>query len=133
MILFVRDVPRNLSRKELKNGVQQALQPRIRLPFQAVPTAVNARFLVIHDKDTGGTERHGLVMVDGGRKDDSVLKKFRRVQLKGQFCTVRPYVKRSSQQDRQSSVRPVDFNLETSDRRRSNIEAEIERKPYIKQ
>ena len=126
MMLFIRDVPKNVSRKELKDRVQEALQPRIRLPFLDGPTVTKAQFLVIHDKDTGGTERHGLVAVQGGRKIDSVLQKVRRVRLKDRICTVRPYVKRRNQQ--RVATQP---NQRTGNRRRPNIDAEIERKPYI--
>ncbi len=123
MILFVRDVPKNLSRKELKMGVQEALKPRIRLPFQDVPAVTKAQFLVIHDKDTGGTERHGLVLVQSGRKGDSVFGKLRRVRLKDRICTIRPYIKRDAPH--------VGLDQQTGDRRRPNIDAAIERKPYI--
>jgi hypothetical protein len=131
MILFVRDVPKNLSRNELKRAVQEALKPRIRFPFQDLPTVTKAQFLVIHDRDTGGTERHGLVMVQGGRKGESTLGKFRRVRLKDRVCTVRPYVKRSARQSAKPSNLQTGLNRQNGDRRRTNIDAEIERKPYI--
>jgi hypothetical protein len=131
MILFVRDVPKNLSRRELKMAVQEALRPRIRLPFQDVPAVTKAQFLVIQDNDTGGTERHGLVLVRSGRKDAPVLRKFRRVRLKDRICTVRPYIKRGAQQNPQPYAPRSGLDRQTGDRRRPNIDAEIERKPYI--
>ena len=132
MILFVRDVPKNLSRKELKTAVQEALRPRIRLPFQDVPAVTKAQFLVIHDNDTGGTERHGLVLVQRGRKGAPVLGKFRRVRLGDRICTVRPYIKRGAVQHSQRDAPNSSLNRQSGDRRRPNIDAEIERKPYIK-
>jgi hypothetical protein len=131
MILFVRDVPKNLSRKELKMAVQEALRPRIRLPFQDVPAVTKAQFLVIHDNDTGGTERHGLVLVRSGRKGAPVLGKFRRVRLRDRVCTVRPYVKRGAPQHSQLYAAQSRLDRQSGDRRRPNIDAEIERKPYI--
>lgn len=131
MILFVRDVPKNLSRKELKRAVQEALKPRIRLPFRDVPAVTKAQFLLIHDRDTGGTERHGLVMVQSGRKDEAALGKFRRVRLKDRVCTVRPYVKRKGEQEPQFDTPQKSLNRQTGDRRRPNLEAEIEHKPFI--
>ncbi len=131
MILFVRDVPKNLSRKELRRAVEEALKPRIRFPFQDLPTVTKAKFLVIHDRDTGGTERHGLVMVQSGRKGESALGKFRRVRLKDRICTVRPYVKRNCKNPAERVSLQAGLSQQSGDRRRSNIDAEIERKPYI--
>ena len=131
MILFVRDVPKNLSRKELRNAVQEALKPRIRFPFQDLPTVTKAQFLVIHDRDTGGTERHGLVMVQSGRKAEAALGKFRRVRLKDRICTVRPYVKRTGDRFGQQVTPQAGRNQQSGDRRRPNIDAKIGRKPYI--
>ena len=131
MILFVRDVPKNISRQELRRSVQEALKPRIRLPFQDLPTVTKAQFLVIHDRDTGGTERHGLVMVENGRKGESALGKFRRVRLKDRICTVRPYVKRGAQKPAKRVSPQGSLNRQSGDRRRQNLDAEIERKPYV--
>ena len=134
MILFIRNVPRNLSRRELRDVVQEALKPRIRLPFYRVPMVTKAEFLMVHDKDTGATERHGLVTVQSGSKADAALKKLRHLRLNGQMCAVRPYVKRRVQDDLRfqgEGASESASDRQAHDRRRPNLKVEIERQPYV--
>lgn len=134
MILFIRNVPRTLTRRELQNAVQEVLNPRIRLPFFRVLAVSKAQFLAIYDKDTGSTERHGLVTVHLGGKGHARLRKLRHVRLHGKLCPVRPYIKRRVQRERRRfGEEALDSAYEeaTHDRRRPNIEIEIERQPYV--
>ena len=134
MVLFIRNVPRSLSRKELQNAVQEALMPRIRLPFFPVFAVTRTQFLAIRDKHTGSTERHGLVTVHLGKKAEARLRKLRYVSLHGKLRPVRPYVKRKAQSDPGGlgeTVSDSGYRDPTHDRRRRNVEIEIERQPYV--
>lgn len=134
MMLFIRDVPRNVSRKELKDSIQNALEPRFRLPFRSVPTVEKAQFLLIFDKDTGVSERHGLVLVSNRKMDDSAVNRVRRVRLNGRVCPVRPYVQRKTRNDRRrydQGLVSAGLDQRHRDRRRGNLEVELERKPYV--
>ena len=134
MILFIRNVPRTLTRRELQNAVQEVLNPRIRLPFFRVLAVSKAQFLAIYDKDTGSTERHGLVTVHLGGKGHARLRKLRYVSLHGKLRPVRPYVKRKAQSDPGGlgeTVSDSGYRDPTHDRRRRNVEIEIERQPYV--
>jgi len=134
MMLFIRRIPTDLSRRELEKIVREALKPKVWWPFGPPGTLTRCEVLAIFDKDTGDRERHGLVSIVPQRAAWRVIKRLNRSKMKGKMVEVRPYVKRMYQRDRRIrgyDDRAIEHEARTDDRRRPNLVEATEQSPQV--
>lgn len=134
LIFFVRDVPQDLTRRELVEGVQMALRPRLRWLFPAYPKVLRADFLQVRGLQDGGKERHGLVWVGIKGKPSDVAASLERFRVRGRILTAHPYLKRAPYKDRRRlgyDGRDLEQERRRGDRRRYGFHLEIEEAPFV--
>jgi len=134
MMLFIRRIPADLSRRELEALVREALKPKLWWPFGPRGAMTRCEVLAIYDKDRGERERHGLVSIVPQRAAQLVLKRLDRSKMKGKVVEVRPYVKRMYQRDRRIrgyDGRSMEDEARRDDRRRPNLVEAIESSPKV--
>ena len=134
MFLFVRGLPRGISRNELLRIVQAAIRAKIPLPFRHERKVASCEILQILDRSTGRVERHGLVDVIPQKAAFLALRRLDHSRILGKLIEVHPYRKRNYQRDRR--IRGFqDYALEGErrlrDRRRPDIVIVREEAPRV--
>jgi hypothetical protein len=133
-IYFVRDVPQDLTRRELVEGVQKALRAKLWQLFPVYPKVLRVEFLQVRGVHDGGKERHGLVWVGIKGKPSDVAARLERFRVRGWILTAHPYLKRAPYKDRRRlgyDGRDLEQERRRGDRRRSGFHLEIEEAPFV--
>jgi len=124
MLLFVRGLPKGISRNELMRVVQAAIRAKIPLPFRHKRRVTRCEILHILDRSSGRMERHGLVEVIPDKAGLLALRRLNHSRIHGKMVEVHPYRRRSYQRDRRIR-RFQDYALDgerrVKDRRRPNL------------
>jgi len=134
MIFFVRNVPQDLTRRELVEGVQAALRPRLWRLFPVYPKVLRAEFLQVRGPQDGGNERHGLVWVGSKGNPSDLATRLERFRVRGRILTAHPYLKRAPYKDRRRlgyDGRDLEQERRRGDRRRYGFHLEIEEAPFV--
>jgi RNA recognition motif-containing protein len=120
MQIFIRKIPRGVTRKDLRAFVESALQLRIPLPFRTRGEVRDCRIIVIQDKNTGELDRHGIVSVHPEKAAEQVIKRLNRTRLNGRRVQLHQYFSRKHGSPR-----------DTGERRRKNLEIKEEFVPHV--
>lgn len=102
MIVFLRNIPNDTTRKEVANFLMSALKGGF---FRATGKIISIDFLAIQDNETQLTEYHCLVSILPDSAARRVIKKLHGQPLRNRRIAVREYVMRSWQNDRRSAAR----------------------------
>ena len=120
MQIFIRKIPRGVTRKELRAFVESALEWRFPLPFRTRGEVRRCRVIVIHDPKTGEMDRHCIVSVHPEKAAQQVIKRLNRTRLHGRRVELHQYFTRKHGTPR-----------DTGERRRQQLEVEDERLPHV--
>lgn len=115
MIVFIRNIPRDLAQKELERFVSVGLR-RIRIfPFFAKGILKSAD--VIRIKHRNQVEYHGLADIEGDRAANALIRLLQGTELGGHRIRLWPYRQRMENRDRRTQ-HPCAEELAIIDRRR---------------
>ena len=117
MLLFIKDIPRYASQKELTRFITKARgKMGIIFPFLKGFTLVKCEILRLEDRGKKTVEYHGLIGVEPEKICPSLMRRLNGAILFGKRVEVRPYVKRSVYKDRRRFH--ADLELLPQERRR---------------
>ena len=137
MIVFVRRIPADLTRRELEALVAEIITPRFAwLPFGVKGEIVKCEIIRIREKDTGAMERHGLVTIRPDEAALKVIKRLNHTRINGKLVEVREYKVRAYQRDRRRTeegpqTEEQQEDRRQRDRRRRNLEIQTEKGPRV--
>ena len=100
MMLFLRGLPENLTRKELKAFIQSAVKSAGNRSFSFKATVCTCTILRITDRSNGTVEHHGLVEVQPAKAAMQAIEELNGKELKGVPIEVRRYHHRTPLRDR---------------------------------
>lgn len=126
VMLFLKGLPDQITRRELKAFVQGALKDSGRRLLTSKPTVCNCAILRITDPERGNSELHGLVEVQPAKAAMLAIEELDDTELKGARIGVRRYQHRSPLRDRRKSPSNVDGpDSRQDERRRKNLRIEL--------
>ncbi len=136
MIVFVRRIPADLTRRELEALVAEVITPRFAwLPFGVKGEVVKCEIIRIREKETGAMERHGLVTIRPDEAALKVIKRLNHTRINGKLVEVREYKVRAYQRDRRRTEEGQQSEGQDDrrqrDRRRRNLEVQTEKGPSV--
>jgi hypothetical protein len=124
-MLFLRGLPADLTRKELKTFVQTAVrEPGVR-GFTLKNAVCNCSIVRITDPGSGRSEIHGLVEVQPATAGVRAIEQLNGQELKGARIEVRRYHHRSLLRDRRQETEGIGAENRSGERRRKNLKVEL--------
>jgi RNA recognition motif-containing protein len=120
MQVFIRKLPRGVTRKDLRAFVESGLEWRGPLPFRTRGEVRDCRIIVIHDHKTGEMDRHGIVSIHPEKAAEQVIKRLNHSRLHGRRVHLHQYFSRKRGSP-----------WETDERRRQDLEVKDEVLPYV--
>ncbi|MDJ0806149.1 MAG: hypothetical protein QNJ78_04880, partial [Gammaproteobacteria bacterium] len=125
MLLFIKDIPRYSTRKEIADFIASSRGQLGRfIPFVKSFTLEKCEILRLEDKREKTVEYHGLISVTPDKTCQALLERLNGAQLLGNRVEVRPYIKRSTYKDRRRLH--ADLELLPAERRRMD-----RRRPFL--
>jgi hypothetical protein len=101
MLLFIKDIPKYVSQKELKRSIARARGGLgMIFPFIKGFTLVKCEILRLEDRGKKTIEYHGLIGIEPEKICHSLIRRLNGTILFGKRVEVRPYIKRSVYKDR---------------------------------
>lgn len=126
VLLFLRGLPQDLSKKEFKGFVQAAVQETADRPRILKAAVGKCSILRITDPSNGAWELHGLVEVHPATAGMRAIERLNGQTLKGAQLEVRRYHPRSLLRDRRRvDDGAADTEQRRQERRRSNLKIEL--------
>ena len=126
VLLFLRGLPQELTRKELRGFVQAAVRGVRDRPTLLKATVGNCSIVRITDPANGVSELHGLVEVQPAAAGMRAIEHLNGNTLKGVAVEVRRYHPRSLLRDRrQGEQDSADADSRRRERRRSDLKIEL--------
>lgn len=126
VMLFVRGLPADLTRKELKAFVQGAVRDSGGRSFTLRAAVSNCSIVRITDPSSGVSEVHGLVEVQPATAAVRAIEQLNGQALKGARIEVRRYHHRSLLRDRrQETETSSESENRLRERRRKNLRIEL--------
>ena len=126
VMLFVRGLPKDVTRKELKTFIQGTVKEVDNRPFSLKATVCNCSILRITDPDGGTDEYHGLVEVQPAKAAIEAIDILNRRKINGHELEVRRYQPRSLLRDHRAGVVGYGaYTDETLERRRRNLRIDL--------
>lgn len=126
VMLFVRNLPSSITRRDLKHFIQRELRKAGIRGFPLLSTCTNCSILRITDPATGKREYHGLVEMQPARIALQAISVLNGKEINGTPMEVRRYRHRSAWGERRS--RGSSGGIGTSvlpERRRPNLKIEL--------
>ncbi len=119
MLLFIKDIPRYSTRKEITQFIASSRGAFGRfIPFVKSFTLEKCQILRLEDKQQDTVEYHGLVSIAPEKTCLALIDKLDGAVLSGKKVEVRPYIKRSAYKDRRRMH--ADLELLPQERRRQD-------------
>jgi RNA recognition motif-containing protein len=126
MMLFLRGLPEDVTQKELRAFVQEAVRPRHKRSFSLKAAVSNCTILRITDQTNGATEHHGLVEIHPAKAAIGAIETLNGKTLKGASIEVRRYHHRTPLRDRRRNRSEQDYpDQRKEDRRRRFIKIDL--------
>jgi len=126
MMLFLRGLPENLTRKELKAFVQESLKNRSNRSFASKAHVCACSILRLTDRTSGSVEHHGLVEVQPARAAMQAIKDLNGKVLNGARIDARRYHNRTALRDRRRNrIEHVQQDNRREERRRRDIKIDL--------
>jgi hypothetical protein len=125
VMLFLRGLPEDLTRKELKSFVQAAVREPRGLGFSLKTAVCNCSIVRITEPASGHSEIHGLVEVQPATAAVRAIEQLNGQELKGARVEVRRYHHRSLLRDRRHEVEGIGAENRSGERRRKNLKIEL--------
>lgn len=134
MWVFLRQIPKGCTRKELGKFISKGLKPSwMFFPFPSYAKAKRCEILQIFNPETKTTEYHGLVQIDPSKAALPVIERLNGRKLKGRSIEVHKYFRRSPLRDRRLilSDRENGQEFRRQDRRRDRLRSRVLHAPEI--
>jgi RNA recognition motif-containing protein len=126
VMLFLRGLPLEVTRKEIKAFVQGAIRGSDRRSFALKAAVCNCSILRITDPATGDSQLHGLVEVQPARAAMLAIEELNGKPLNGVRVEVRRYHHRSPLRDRRKAPPAAGTSdNRQGERRRRNLKIEL--------
>jgi hypothetical protein len=126
VMLFLKGLPDQITRRELKAFVQGALRGNGQRSLTMKPTVCTCSVLRITDPENGESELHGLVEVQPAKAAMLAIDELNDRELRGARIRVRRYRHRSPLRDRRKSESDVGGpDSRDGERRRKNLRIEL--------
>jgi hypothetical protein len=126
VLLFLRGLPQDLTKKELKGFVQAVVKATADRPRILKAAVGNCSILRITDPSNGACELHGLVEVHPATAGMRAIDSLNGQTLRGAKLEVRRYHHRSLLRDRRRVQNgAADAEQRRQERRRSNLKIEL--------
>ena len=126
VLLFLRGLPQDLTKKELKGFVQAVVKATADRPRLLKAAVGNCSILRITDPSNGACELHGLVEVHPATAGMRAIDSLNGQTLRGAKLEVRRYHHRSLLRDRRRVQNgAADAEQRRQERRRSNLKIEL--------
>jgi RNA recognition motif-containing protein len=129
LMLFVRGLPKGVTRKELKQLIQSAVNQLDKRPFSLKAAVSNCSILCISQPHEGASEYHGLVEIQPAKVAIEAIRVLNGMEFRGQKLEVRRYQHRSLLRD-QRCAQDHDREEATGgirERRRQNLKIDLAR------
>ena len=134
MWIFLRQIPKGTTCKELRKFVSKSQQPSWMF-FPLAPRAKIKRceILKIFNPETQTTEYHGLIQIDPIKAAVSLIERLNGRELQGKPIEVRKYYRRLSNLDRRFTIseREEHQELRRQDRRRDGLRSRVLHAPEV--
>lgn len=126
MMLFLRGLPENLTRKELKAFIQSAVESADNRSFYFKVTVCTCTILRITDQSNGSVEHHGLVEIQPAKAAMQAIEVLNGKDFKGARIEARRYHHRTPLRDRRREKITYDqAENRQKERRRRNIKIDL--------
>lgn len=126
MMLFLRGLPENLTRKELKAFIKSAITSTNNRTFPFKATLRTCTILRITDQSDSTVEHHGLVEVQPAKAAMQAIEALNGKELKGARIEARRYHHRTPLRDRRrNKIAREQSENRQRDRRRRNIKIDL--------
>jgi hypothetical protein len=126
MMLFLRGLPEDLTRREFKAFVQTAMKGLDSRTFSFKANVCSCAILRITDHTNGGVEHHGLVEIQPAKAAMRAIEELDGKHLKGARIEVRRYHHRSPLRDRRGSKKELGSpDNRQKERRRGNVKIDL--------
>ena len=134
MWIFIRQIPKGTTRKELGKFVSKGLRPSwIFFPLPSHVKVKRCEILQISNPETKTTEYHGVVQIDPSSAALLVIERLDGRELQGKLVEVRKYFRRSSYRDRRRILSEQKLQQENrrQDRRRERLSSRVLHAPEV--
>ena len=134
MWIFLRQIPKGSTRRELGKFVSKGLSPSwMPFPFLSRAKVKRCEILEILNPETKTIEYHGLVQLDPNRAALPVIDRVNGRSLRGKPIEVRKYFRRSGHRDRRAlfSESAGRQELRRKDRRRDRLRSKVLHAPEV--